>query len=167
MATFKRITSLLALTCLCCLPVFCQTSVDMPMQSDTIDGAVHPELVSDSTAYRLFLAAYAGTDRQHRLVQSVLFTNIGIPEADQPALTEIIDSFGTAFQQILNADAAEIAANPTADHRNFFTQRDVMVTNILLLLKSRLSSTGFNNLNQYVQREKKNMKISADLERSR
>jgi len=132
-----------------------------------IDGSKHPELISDTTAYRLFLATYAGADNQHRKLQSALFQKIGISQDDQVIMTNTLNDFNVRFPQILGEDAKETALNPSTDHRTFVINRDLMMDDILRALGVQLSRVGFQRLNGYVQGEKQRMRISPELERRR
>lgn len=132
-----------------------------------IDGSVHPELISDTTAYRLFLATYAGTDDQHTKLQGALFHVLGLSREDQLVMTNTLSDFGIRFQHILDDDAKETAENLSTDHTTFAISRDLMMDDILRSLRVQLSKMGFEQLNSYVQSEKRKMRVSPELERRR
>src|SRR5512133_3121614 len=69
---------------------------------DLIDGSVHPELIPDTTAYRLFLATFSGTDETHRKLQAALFDKMKLPIEDRPSMTSMLDDFGVHFQKVLD-----------------------------------------------------------------
>jgi hypothetical protein len=139
-----------------------------PTQTETlIDGSHHPELISDTTAYRLFLATYAGTDDQHRKLQNVLFGAIGLLGQDRLVMTNALDDFNVRFKQMLEDDTKEVSVVPNTDHATFIIHRDAMMDNILASLKLQPSKVGFVHLDGYVQNEKKLMRISPELERRR
>ena len=157
--------------CLAALLTFKYSAVaqhqHQPSSEKLVDGSVHPELITDTTAYRLFLATYAGTDQQHRKLQGALFRKIGLSQDDQLVMRNTVDDFGVRFQHILDEDAKETAAKPGTDHTTFVVSRDFVMDEILRSLKVQLSKIGFEHLSSYVQSEKRNMRVSPELERRR
>jgi hypothetical protein len=92
---------------------------------ELIDGMKHPEQISDTTAYRLFLAAYAGKDDQQRVIQQSLFDMVGLVGKDRLIMTATLDDFDVRFKQILDDDAKDVSVNPNTNHTAFHVQRVV------------------------------------------
>jgi len=147
----RRVCSAIKMTCLSyltlllvmlALPAIAQQST----KQDLIDGSLHPELISDTTAYRLFFATYSGKDEAHRKLQSALFKVMQLPAQDCLVLTNTLDDFGVRFQKILDDDAVDVIQHPGTDHLTFHLQRDSMMDDTLASIKLSMSAVGFKRL---------------------
>jgi hypothetical protein len=97
-------------------------------------------------------------------MQQSLFEALRLSEPDRLYLAQTLDDFDQKFRALHDEDAADVSLHPYTDHAQFRKRRDLMMDNILASLKLHLSPSGFNALNQHVQSEKRNMRISPVLE---
>ena len=137
-------------------------------QSKMIDGAVHPELIPDIAAYRLYLLAVARSatpTEQERRHQAAQLGVIGLSEADGQTAISILATFKDQYQSLINVYNQQAKAAWTKGERPdiaaFLLQRDQIVQLAHDALKVRLSSVGWSQLDAHVMGEKKRMKISA------
>lgn len=131
-----------------------------------IDGTIHPELIPDSIAYRLyFFTLSVGTnateeDRNRRLMH---LHKVGLRETDLNALVATLADFRTKHDVLVtqynaSADAA-LARNEAPDTAHFLRQLDALVQSTRDTLKLRLTPAGMTQLDAFVQSEKKMMRV--------
>lgn len=131
-----------------------------------IDGAVHPELIPDSIAYRLYfytLSTGPNATEQDRKVQLVHLSKVGLQGADLEILIEVLAEFRTkhdalASQYNQTAEAA-LARNEAPDITSFLAQVGSLVQSTRDTLKLRLTPQGMLQLDGIVQSEKRMMKV--------
>jgi len=134
-----------------------------------IDGAVHPELIPDSTAYRLYLAAVSTAPNPTEAEQKRQTVNVmktGLSDTDQQLFISILADFRAKYDALLAAynDSAKAASahNETVDIHPLLTKLDGLVQSTRDAINARLSSQGAMRLNSFVLAEKKNMKVTED-----
>jgi hypothetical protein len=138
------------------MPLYAQRP-DLP--PGTIVGAKSPELIPDSTAFRLvFLSLRApespsATDLKK---QSSRLKHIGFSDDDAVAAKNIIDDFGTAYDdwQTKFRQTSSSIDIPTAK-----SERDAIVQETLGRVMKQLSPAGAAKLAQYVQAAKVRMVV--------
>lgn len=136
-----------------------------------IDGSKNPELIPDSTAYRLFLltvavpldASPAELKRQYALLRWS-----GLDENDIQPAVEILSEFRSQYDQLVkqyNESAAEAdKAGGAPDLQTFLYQRDALVKYMCERLKLNLTATGMARLDAHVQQEKRGMKVAKEVQ---
>ena len=131
-----------------------------------IDGAKNPELIPDSTAYRLFFVTTADSATATEAEKSRHRAHLGgarLNDLDTQVLVGVMQTFNDQYQTLIktyndevkNAIATDQAPNIAA----FLARRDALVQGVRDRLKSTITSTGMSNLDNFVQGEKQHMKI--------
>jgi hypothetical protein len=141
-----------------------QHSVSMP---NLIDGAVHPELIPDSFAYRLYfltVAADPNGSETDQMRQRAHITRTGLVDTDQRILIAILSEFRTRYEALVtkynNSATAANARNESTDIHPLLKNLDDLVQSTRDSISVRLSSQGAAKLHAFVMSEKKNMKIT-------
>ena len=126
-----------------------------------IDGAVTPQLIPDSTAYRVyfrFFTADADQARQNAMLHMARFS-----AADQETVDEVgayFQSLRTTYMQsVATAAAAARASGTPLDQTALATQEAAIGTQVKALLASKLSSAGMSGLDALVHAAKRNITI--------
>lgn len=138
------------------MPLYAQRP-DLP--PGTIDGAKTPELIPDSTAFRLvFLSLRApespsATDLKK---QSSRLRHIGFSDDDALAAKNIISDFGTAYDDWQRKFSQ---TNSSLDVSNARSERETIVQETLGRIMKELSPVGAARLAQYVQAAKARMVV--------
>jgi hypothetical protein len=132
-----------------------------------VDGAANPELVPDSVAYRLYFIAVSEKPNptpEEATRQLAHIRRIGLEDTDQNALIDVLTEFKTRYDEMVtqfNAIAeADTAAGTRPDIATFLRNRDKLIQDVREALARALSQEGVAKLNNHVQAEKKNMKVS-------
>jgi hypothetical protein len=107
------------------------------MTEDTIDGAMHPEMVHEVTAYRLFLFM-VGEEQEPTLErwnqQQAILSPIGLTDSEKDLVISLADQFKHDFmQQIAQYSVAVNIANKNhvaPDLQGFKRRRDALVESI-------------------------------------
>jgi hypothetical protein len=131
----------------------------------TIDGAVHPELIPDSIAYRLhFLTVSTGPNpsEEEKKRQRAHLNKIGLQDLDREILTLILKEFRTKHDalaaQFNQAAEVTLARNQVPDTTGFLRQLDELVQLTRDTLKLRLPPQAMTQFDAFVQSEKKHMR---------
>ena len=136
--------------------------------SGVIDGAVHPELIPDSVAYRLYFVAVSEmpnpTDEQ-KARQSAHLAKMGLADADLHSIILVLEDFKVQYTNLVaryneSANAAQRSGDKP-DIDGFLLQRDGLVQGTRERLKSLLTPDGVKRLDAHVQAEKQSMKVSS------
>lgn len=134
--------------------------------SDIIDGSKHPELVPDSTAYRLFLiAATEGdpTPTQDQLVrQHALLLDTHMPKQSFAAVGTILMNFRTQYAALIaNYNGSWYVTHQSqAGLAQFLAERDALVQSTRDRLKNTLPADAMKTFDAHVQHEKLHMKVA-------
>jgi len=162
-------TFLLSLLCSCTLCVNAQSPPNQHSPTNVIDGSVHPELIPDSLAYRLyFLAVSTRTNPSdaERARQQTQLNMIGLKASDRETLVTVLADFRIEHDRLVaqyNQGAEEAASrNEAADVRVLLRQFDELVRSTRDTLKARLSPDGMTQLDAFVHSEKKNMRVTPE-----
>lgn len=135
-----------------------------------IDGSVSPENIPDSTAYRLvFLVAGKSPDvkpedeaNEYNRQQAHL-KKFGISDQDTQLIIPILDDFRARYAELVKqynySAKSAVAAGQAPDIDTLIMLRDSLVQSTRDKL-NLLSPDGIRRLDEQVQREKKNMKVT-------
>lgn len=135
---------------------------------EMIDGELHPELIPDSTAYRLFFVV-AGqlpnpTDEQ-RAIQRGHIRKVHLSASGEQQLAGVLEEFKIKYAALIeryNDTTQVILANGgTPDYKAFVVEREALVGLTRERLGGVLSDADASQFNAFIQTEKKRMKISA------
>ena len=147
-----------------------QTCDGYPGRSNPL-GALHPELIPDVIAYRLYLSTISlgpnptDTDRKRQRAQ---ISQIGLQDKDSEALMIVLSEFRMKYDDYVQRynQSAEAAAarNETADINGFFRKLDGLVQSTRATLHLRLTPEGLTQFEAFVQAEKRKMKVNAEEE---
>ena len=130
-----------------------------------IDGAVHPELIPDSVAYRLYLVAVSTgpnpteTDQTH---QRAHVMKTGLVGTDQQILISVLSDFRSKYDALVTDYNASAKADSTTDVHALLKKLDDLIQSTRDTISVRLSSRGAAKLHSFVVSEKKNMKVTED-----
>ncbi|PYU48650.1 MAG: hypothetical protein DMG48_19570 [Acidobacteria bacterium] len=134
-----------------------------------IDGAVHPELIPDSVAYRLYLVAVSTGQNPTEAAQKRQRAHLmktGVEDTDQRILVSILSDFRAKYDALVSEynDAATAAAarNKTTDVHTLLKKLDDLVQSTRDTISVRLSSRGVVKIHSFVVSQKKNMKVTED-----
>ena len=136
--------------------------------SAMIDGAQHPELIKDATAYRLAFAVLgltANASANEQTAQILRLQDAGLSDNDLNAALLVLNSFKsqyiTLIQTFNNSAHATIESGGTPDLQSFDVTRDALVQATRDELKQVLSLRGMAAFNSFIQREKTRMRVPA------
>jgi hypothetical protein len=130
-----------------------------------IDGAVHPELIPDSVAYRLYLVAVStkanptGAEQAHQRAQLL---RTGLVDTDQQILTSVLLDFRANYDALVSEYNNSAKSDPTTHVHTLLKKIDDLVQSTRDTISTRLSSRGAAKLHTVVVSEKKNMKMTED-----
>jgi hypothetical protein len=138
---------------------------DVPL----IDGALHPELISDSVAYRLYLSTISlgsnptDTDLKRQRAQ---LSQIGLQDNDREALRSALVEFRAKYDDYVkrhnqSAEAAE-GRSEQVDVHAFVRQLNDLVKATRITLRQRLTPAGLTQFEAFVQAEKTKMKVQPE-----
>ena len=137
--------------------------------SPMIDGAVHPELIPDSAAYRLYFLSIStslNANDAERNRQRARISLVGVNDDDAQALAVVMNDFRMRYEAFVAQynQAAEAAAthNEAPDIGGLLRQLDELVRTTRSALKARLSAQGLTQFDAFVQSEKQHMKVPAE-----
>lgn len=130
-----------------------QTGAPPSLPPGTIDGSVHPELIPDSVAFRLFLGALA--EASNASVNSSL-------TARQRAVlrpAHLVDSDVAVFAQQLGTWKKAMSALASPSNNAPSSTLDDIANGTINALNAQMTPQGFGSLYAHVMSEKKGMKI--------
>jgi len=142
-----------------------------PLSGQVIDGATHPELIPDSTAYRLAFTVIGeppNPSPQRTVLQTARLNAAGLAGNDAQAAIGILATFKTKYADLVTSynqaamGAQQAGAAP--DLPAFLASRDALVQSARDALMSVLTPQGAASLDSYVQHEKQRMKTSKDIQ---
>jgi hypothetical protein len=166
----------------CCCVLVCGFSSQAQSQNSTahqlaqvavikVDGAEHPELIPDSTAYRLYLLAVSelpNASQEERSRQDAHLGMLNISARDHLAIIGALAEFKSAYVALVSrynksAEAA-LAAGMQPDEKTFLLQRDDLVQTTRNAIKRLLTTEGMVRFDAHVQGEKNRMSIHSTKE---
>jgi hypothetical protein len=132
----------------------------------TINGAEHPELIPDSTAYRLFFVVIGQNPEatpQQKELQQVRLKQAHLNAKDIQSALSVLQEFKTQYSDLTksynDSATAALTAGQAPDYDSFLLRRDALVQDTRNKLKQVLSPEGFARLDRLISAEKRNMKI--------
>ncbi len=134
--------------------------------ADVVDGSLHPELIPDSVAFRLYFIALAEEDATLTTAsdhQKAFFFMAGLPNTDVEAAAGILRNFKSRLDALTDAyNTAVVSTNDSTNDRTLFvSKRETLVQATRDAFNAVLSNTGAAHFNAHVQREKQKMQVSA------
>jgi hypothetical protein len=137
--------------------------------ANAIDGAVHPELIPDAVAYRLYLVTVSTgqnpTEAEQKRQRAHLMKT-GLDDTDQQMFVSVLSDFRAKYDALVaeyNESArAALAHNETTDVHILLYKLDALVQSTRDTIGVRLTSQGAAQLHSFVLSEKKNMKVTGD-----
>lgn len=159
---------------LCTLAFALGTWAQTPSQhqhaaANVIDGAVHPELIPDTVAYRLYLVAIsegpAPLPHESRRQLSHL-RHAGLLEKDVLAAIIVLANFKTQYAALIEQynNSPEVQNNTSDGLPLFLAKRDALVESTRQALKISLSPLGMSSLHTHIQQEKSKMKVAQEVQ---
>lgn len=133
---------------------------------NVVDGKVHPELIPDSAAFRLYFVVVgksASASEAQIATQKSHMKKLSLANDDEQNAITIIDSFKAQYDDLIKRynDNVQVVTSQggVPDYSAFLSQREALVQLTKDRLKQTLSAEGFNHLDIVVQHEKTNMKV--------
>ena len=134
--------------------------------SNMIDGAVHPELIPDSTAYGLYLLTVsvpANATEKQRKVQQAHLAKANLKDQDEASLQIVLTEFRSQYEAwVTRWNAAAEAQKEAFDPKPFLQQQADVIQNTRALLEKVLTKEGMTRLHNHIQDEKRNMRVAAN-----
>ena len=133
-----------------------------------IDGALHPELVPDVSAYRLWFLAVSlppsGATDSQRAVQRAQLGALQLDDADYGVMVNALASFNGRYADLVTDHNATVSAAAKSlvqvDRTSFLSARDSLVNGAVADLSAQLSPGAFDRFRGFIQGEKKHMRLS-------
>ena len=134
--------------------------------ANLIDGSQHPELIPDSTAYRLYLLTISelpNASEQDRNRQNAHLAKLRLNDKDRQTLITVLAEFKSQHTTLVNrynqAATAALARGIQPDPTTFLQQRDDLVQATQNAIQRILGADGMLRLDAHVQAEKQRMTI--------
>lgn len=137
--------------------------------STLIDGAVHPELIPDSLAYRLYFVAVSTgqnpteAERKH---QQAHLMKAGLEESDREVFVSILSDFRSKYDALVaqynDSARAALARNEVTDVRSLLRKLDELVQSTRDTMSVRLTTRGAARVHSFLLSEKKNMQVQQE-----
>lgn len=132
-----------------------------------VDGASNPDLISDSTAYRVWLVAVSiapdSTEKQRRFQEAHLRRVRLTSSVDYIRLLVILGEFKSQYQTLVTAynESAKNAllSGSHADLQAFLQRRDDLVSTTRAAIAQRLTPEGAALVDAHVRGEKRHIQI--------
>ncbi|SRR5712692_4947172 len=137
--------------------------------SNMIDGSVHPEMIQEKDAYRLFLQVaalrpYPTTEEKNR--QRAILAPTHLNETELASAGNILQEFKiqyeAAIQRYNTSAEAALASNSIPDITPFLLERDAIVQSAKQRLEGAVSPQSMARFHAYVQGEKSKMKVAME-----
>ena len=163
-----RPTLAIAIICLC-TTAWAQHVHESTMENTraVIKGSQHPELISDSTAYRLVLLTVSempNPTEDQKTRQRAFLAAIPLSEGDLQAIIPVLTDFKVEYTDLVKRYNKSVeTANEsglTPDLATFLRERDLLVESTRYTLSSALSASGMESFHAHVQREKTKMTVA-------
>jgi hypothetical protein len=142
-----------------------------PLSDQVIDGATHPELIPDSTAYRLVFVVIGEPPNpapQRTALQTARLNAAGLTGNDAQAAIGILATFKTKYADLVTSYNQAVVgaqqAGAAPDLPAFLASRGALVQSARDALTSVLTPQGAASLDSYVQHEKQRMKTSKEIQ---
>lgn len=136
---------------------------------NVINGAVHPELIPDLVAFRLFFITVAlpsgATDRDKARQRAQLMF-AGLRDDDLSRAASVLATFKVQYDYLVqhyndSVDVANRSGRPP-DLQKFLTEQEELVQQTKDALAGMLTTKGMSNFEAHVKNEKRNMKVAKE-----
>jgi len=131
-----------------------------------VDGSQRPDLIPDSTMYRLFFLTVStgpNNTEQERERQAARLTAMKLSGTDRVQVMMVLSDFKTRYKNLVaryNEYATEtLKQNAEPDNRIFLQQQEDLVQSTRDALNRVLSVSGKLSFDAYVQNEKKRVQL--------
>jgi hypothetical protein len=133
-----------------------------------INGEIHPELIPDATAYRLYLLTIStmpNPTNEDRARQDSHIALLHLLDADRQALITILTDFKVRYASLVaqynEAATAAQARGEAPDIKIFLQKRKDLVHSVMASLRLSLSTDAMAKLDSHIQLQKSSMKVDA------
>ncbi len=132
-----------------------------PQVATVIDGAKHPELIPDSTAYRLYLMTVSNMPADLQVSQ---LRSAGVSAEKLPEAIAILAYFKSQWDRLRDTYNESTKLNPSDQSKldKFLELRDALVTSTRRQLEAGPGAEVMSALHSHIQHEKARMKVSAE-----
>lgn len=150
------------------LGTWAQTSPPQHIHPDVtvVDGAKNPELIPDSTAYRLWFVTVSlspNSTPKQQTFQKAQLDKLQLMSADYQELVSALTEFKTQYLSLIasyNASAkAALLNGGQANLQSFLQQRDGLVSSTRAAIGLRLTEDGAARVDAHVQGEKRRIQL--------
>lgn len=132
-----------------------------------IDGSKTPDLIQDSTAYRLWLVVVSeppGASEEKKRRQSAQLKMLSLTDVDRQTLEFSLADFKSQYLALIeeyNQEARQaLASNSLPDLTGFLLRRSTLVQSTRDRLNLYLSKEGLSRVDAHVKAEKRHMKVA-------
>jgi hypothetical protein len=132
-----------------------------------IDGSNTPDLIPDSTAYRLWLVAVSqppGASEEKKRYQNAALKMLGLNDVDRQTVEFALADFKSQYLELIeehNQEARQaLASNSLPDLEGFLLRRSALVQSTCDRLNLYLSKEGLSRVDAHVKAEKRHMKVA-------
>jgi hypothetical protein len=148
------------------LGAWAQSSPPHQHTDTVVDGAKNPELIPDSTAYRLWLVTVSelpNAKAEDRDRQRAHLAGLQLSELDKLQLTALLAEFKSQYLSLIERynDSAKVALahGGQPDVKLFLQQRDDLVQMTKAAIALRLSPASSSRIDAHVQEHKKHIQL--------
>ena len=134
-----------------------------------IDGAVHPELIPDLLAYRLYFSSISVSGdalQADRIRQQSQLSQTGLRNDDQEIIRSVVADFRSSYEAAItqyNQKASSVSGfNQASEIADLLKNLDDLVQSTRKSLTARLTPQGVAQLHAIVMAEKKNMQMQPE-----
>jgi uncharacterized protein YukE len=126
-----------------------------------IDGKLHPELIPDLQAYRMFFLAATpdNGDAKELAKQNAHISKVDVDASDTLALTSALNDFRQEYDSMVKEYNGSSVEHHADDYAAFNQRVDQLVQFTLDKLKAAMSAHAFAKFQAHVQKEKAGMQI--------
>jgi hypothetical protein len=134
--------------------------------ADLIDGTKTPDLIPDSTAWRLWLLSVTAEDSNRPELsearRQAFLKAAGIPDIEMSAAEEVIAQFRKEYGALVDGYNRRLNAGENPSVSEFRAQRDSLVQTIQDTLSAKLETTTIDKLRNHIKGEKARMKVARE-----
>src|SRR6202030_796328 len=124
--------------------------------SNVIDGKLHPDMIQDKDAYRLFFLAMANASKEHQ--RAALTNHAHLKDVEAESTSTVLVDFKAKYEDLIQrfnlVAESDAARNTPTDMKAFLRDRDALVMATKAKVESVITSESAVQLNAHVQREK-------------
>jgi hypothetical protein len=164
---FQKIITLIIALSVFALGTQAQTPQHQHLDVTVVDGAKNPELIPDSTAYRMWLVTVSlppNATEQERTFQQAHLKKLQLTNSvDHLALLSILTEFKSQYLSLIarynEAAKAALLNGGQADEKLFLQQRDDLVSSTRAAIARQLAPESAARVDAHVQGEKKQIRL--------